>query len=371
MKMNQMLIYPFDCEFVPFVRHQSLIRDFKLHKLVSPKGWGYKGDACIADYGDKTGFIVENDFESAMSECDALMLVDSKLPLDFDSNIRSKVAAAASEHKIIYNVRKFDDQTNDEIKSICEKFNTKINTLKREKEIFASENPQLFEINTPVILVIGLSENTNKFEIELSITEKFIHDNYKVSLIASRQRCEFLGAHSFPSFMFDIINDNDKIIYFNHLIKGIEMAEDPDVIVVGLPGGALPINKDFPNGFGILTYLVSQALKPDYVIMSSLYMDYLGNSFTDYYNSINCMINRKFGFEIDYHNIANSIIVWNESNEAKELEYMRIDSSFLDKKFEKIYQNQNFSNILNSNSLDKLYESIIEKLSDYSKIETV
>lgn len=59
-----------------------------------------------------------------------------------------------------------------------------------------------------------------------------------------------------------------KKLRFNHYVNYIANSEDADIVIVGVPGGVVPIsNKLFD--FGIMNYMVANAVKPDYVILNT------------------------------------------------------------------------------------------------------
>lgn len=122
---------------------------------------------------------------------------------------------------------------------------------------------------------MGVTNKACKFEIQLSIRENLQSKGYKISQIGSRNYCEFLGFHSFPGFMYNRnLSESEKIILFNNYIKRLENDENPDLIVIGIPGGIMKRNDTFTSYFGIFAYEISQAVTPDYVICSTQYQDF-------------------------------------------------------------------------------------------------
>ena len=48
--------------------------------------------------------------------------------------------------------------------------------------------------------------------------------------------------------------EREKIIGFNKYVKMLYMLERPDVLVIGVPGGAFSFDEYFDNNFGITNY---------------------------------------------------------------------------------------------------------------------
>ena len=75
----------------------------------------------------------------------------------------------------------------------------------------------------------------------MQIISVLLKENYKVSLISSRQFGNTENIHAFPGFMNgNGLNESEKIICYNQYLKYIEENEKPEVIVVGIPGELLP-----------------------------------------------------------------------------------------------------------------------------------
>ena len=83
------MIYPYDIEFAPVLRHKSMFKDLEIVKVLSPKGWGFtQKDAATADGGSKIGITVESDFENSLNGCENLLLIDSYNSIDFKKFIK-------------------------------------------------------------------------------------------------------------------------------------------------------------------------------------------------------------------------------------------------------------------------------------------
>ena len=170
----------------------------------------------------------------------------------------------------------------------------------------------------------------------------------------------------FPQFMYEnSLSETDKIISFNHYVKYIELNENPDLIVIGVPLGIMPFDNEFNNNFGIMLYEVSNALKPDYTIFSNTYSDYSKEYFEDTCN----MVKYKFGFDIDCFNMSNTRIDWNKSKMLGKKSYTKISSEFIDKEIPKFSDNDiPIINIFNKSNSSFLYKHLIDSLSDNEKI---
>ena len=375
MKDNEkLLIYPYNMQITPVLRHKSLFSGYDISCLVSPNGWGFTGkDAGIADSGPDIGITVSSDFEKALDLCDTVMIIEPHLPFSFEKNILHKIKLAIKSNKNIICLLQLEKQTVEEIDSLCNcqgvyfiYFNGAQNILSGDIHF---ENESIEEIDTPIILVTGIAERTNKFEIQLTLREKIQKSGYKISQVGSRSYCEMLGFHSFPSFMFSSgVTEVNKVLMFNRFIKKIEDTEEPDIIVIGVPGGIMPFNRTFTNKFGLLAFEISHAILPDVVIASLLYEDYKPEGFDIYANSIKY----KLGFDVDFFNVANTQFDWARAYEEKVLSYLSLDYKFIDEKKTNFTKNKiPVFNILNKDDSDNIVKQAIEKLTGYADVQIV
>ncbi len=373
MSINEkVIVFPYNLEFSPIIRHKDLLKNLTIVGLVSPIGWGFNGkDACTADGGSEINKIVSCDFEGLLNKCDTVIICNSRDPLDFKCEIYPNIIKAISCRKNIICLISLEDENKAEIKRLCNENNVYFKYLysNRKKSYNTGGIEKLFKIETPIVFVIGTTIRTSKFEIQLNIKEGLLNIGYKISQIGSRDYCDLLGFHSFPGFMYDNnLNEAQKIVLFNNYVKRIEYDEKPDLIIIGIPGGIMKINDTFTNNFGIFAYEVSQAVSPDYVICSTLYEEYTNEYFIRLANSVKY----KLGFEVDCFNFANVKLDWVKSNEQNSEVYVSLDSRFINKE-KKRYRGLDIPlyNIFSMNDSQVIISDIVKKLSEYSEIGAI
>lgn len=368
-KIQTATVYPVDANIIPVIRHTELLNKISIKHLVSPVGWGLsERDAGILDGGEDTGFIIESDFQKAIMDSDILLLVNSEQKLDFDTFIFHKILMAKELNKSILLAMdlKAEDHEKLEKNNVVYTYIGLHNTNINDQQFLENENT-ILDIDTPVVFVTGISERTDKFEIQLAMTEQLKKMQYKVTLIASRKHSELLGAYSMPDFMTEIgLMEPQKILSFNHYVKYLEIRDKPDLIIIGIPGGILPISNKFPADFGIMLYEISHAVTPDYVILSTFCEDYTIKSF----ESISHVIQRKYGYPIDCFNISAKKIAWLDSVELDKLCFLTLDNNFVSNKI-KGFNNYNIHNVLQNGSEVKMAQNILKQLNEYTYVKSV
>lgn len=369
--MNKSLVYPFDLEFAPILRHREMLRNFEITKIVSPFGWGCCGkDASFTDGGGHIGITVEADFEKALSKCDTVLFVDSHGMLDFEKSILPKAEKALQNGRKIIYARTLGAGEREKLTTACGTGAIDFSYQPNDKEIGEHLiDESLYDITTPVTFITGNAECASKFEIQLSIRQELVKLGYRISQIGSRGFCGLLGFHSMPSFMTGCaIPDYIKITMFNHFLKSIELCEKPDIIVIGIPGGIMPISKKFTCKYGISAFEISQAVRPDYVILSTLYDDFKDSYFEKFCGTVE----KKFGYGVDLFNISGKKIEWTDSDEEEELTYLTLDTGFVDKKLSSLHgYHKNLFNILDRNASKEICDKMISKLSEYAYVKSM
>lgn len=362
--MEQVAIYPYNESYAPVVRHQKLMRDMRIKSLISPKGWGLNGE-CIKTIDVE--YLVSDNFLSEIESCTAVWFVeDDNIPLP-SKTLKEKLNDALKQNKKIIYTRSsnFEDE---DIKKIIQ--TGKEIRIQSEYTFPEIRSKACFNIKTPVIFVLGLSENTDKFEVQLALREQFIQNGYKVSSISSRRDSAILGMHPLPSWLLDdSTSETNKIISYNHLIKNIELDENPEVIIIGIPGGVFPFSKSIHNYFGISTYEISNAVTCDCAVFCSPYLDYSLDM--SYFSRMSTEVNRKFGFTIDHFHIAARTYDYVFAQPFEEtFSWITLDEQFIDEKIEK-YESENVYNLLKTTAISELTSKIIDQLSETPKAQSI
>ncbi len=365
-KYNTM-IYPFDVDSVSLIRHYDIVEDYNFVHVVSPNGWGLTGkDVGYTDDGEPLGIVVENDFNKALEDCDTVLFVKSNQELDFFGIVYPKMIIAAETSKNIVCTIKLEEKEKNIISSICSKNNKFFKYIIKEfKQLDGPLEEENYKIDVPVIFVAGLCERTNKFEIQLNIREALLQMGYQVSQIGTHSYCELMGFHSFPQFMFEKdFYEWEKITLFNHYVKKLEVTEEPDIIVIGIPGATMPIDELFTNKFGNMVYQVSEAISPDVAVLSVLYQKDIT---TDYFKFISTAHKNKYGFDIDCYNMANAIYNDDYSKFVRKVQYVTCNYKFISEKI-KSYSSLETPvfNILDKDAGKQMTEFLVDKLSEYA-----
>lgn len=364
--MNKIAIFPYDEDFYPFLRHADSMSDIEIKKVFSVQGWGYIGKSvCL---GESEKLEVENLFNIQKDNTyDVLVIVESEHILD-ELYLYKAVEFIAKEGKDIWIFKRLTVEQYKRLEEICNKYNTTIQdfwNLEGTKPKLGEEEI-IYEIGVPVIAVGGMGEKVNKAELQADLYYLLGKAEYKVAWVSSRMESVLFGGQGFPYFMFENgLTEKKKILLYNHYLKWLEQTEQPDVILIGIPGGIMPDSKKQLGNFGITAYEILNAVMPDYFIMS-LYCCELGEK---YLNELLKIMKYKFNVEIDCFYVSNMEQDVYSLNQITPVEYIRLEPSVVQRVIAEIdYKDMP---IYHAKTLEALYRGMIDKLGEYSDCQVL
>lgn len=322
MTVKKILIYPYSKMHEPVIRFSEFILDYEVEEIISPPGWGLIGKEV---YSKKRNYIISDDFTSALEKCDVVWFVEDEILELPRSVLNEKILQSIQYNKQIIYTRDYSAEI---IKLIPEELNITPQSISEMKYEGESGLILLDQVK-PIVFVAGTSPNTDKYAMQLALVAGMRKKGYRVSAVTSRQGSEVLGLHSIPEFMFDSsVSIHEKILRYNHLIKQIEIQENPDVIIIGIPGGVIPYSKKIHNDYGIIAFQIFHAVDCDCGIFCSLY----GLYDEEYFDRIESLIKNKYGVSIDYHHVSS--VMLDSSTQNRYIDkgiYLTLDKNYTEK----------------------------------------
>ncbi|MDD3415194.1 MAG: TIGR04066 family peptide maturation system protein [Lachnospiraceae bacterium] len=352
-------IFPFGKEFEIVLKYSELLQEINVTHLLAPNGFGLSEK--VVTVREKKYIVYDRIKEKEKNDFQALMIVESFQKISFGI-ICQQIEIFGMWKKKILIARHFTNEENNIILDICRKYDVELIDTTAEFNVMQtiySPFMEIREIHTPIVAIAGNGENCSKFELQLEIRKRLLEDGYAVSSIGSRRNCELLGMHSFPQFMLEkILSEEEKIICYNNYIKLIEKTEQPEVIVIGIPGGLMPVTKKKHIHFGISAYEIFNAVVPDFTILT-LHKDAYNE---EYFDEISNFFKYRFNIKPDCYILSNYAIDRFSIGSVMPIKYIEHDSLEIEKQ-EKRYVHK----VYNQNSYDDMYRYMIETLSSYEE----
>ena len=156
------------------------------------------------------------------------------------------------------------------------------------------------------------------------------------------------------------VDENEKIIAYNNYIKYLSEIDKPDIFVLGVPGGILPITRRQPEHFGIFAFEVFNSVKPDYMIFNL----YNADVERKYLSEMKMLMKYRFDVDIDAFYISNYIQDGLSLNTFMPIKYIRQEQQDVEEKWEKFGEG-----IYYKSKITLLVENLIQTLNGYKEIE--
>lgn len=296
--MKKLLIYPFTKEMCPLVRYRSLLKEYELIAAIPEQGFGWEGkDVCEIDGGTPTGFLLGGIFSDELKRCDAVLLKGGEKNKKKEYT-ECEELARASEKELI----------------------TIIPTIMQEPEITPSDL-KLKEIPIPVVMVMGLGENCQKFDIQLGLRDTFMKAGYKVSQFGTKSYSMLFGVDPLP--VAPETSLWKKVYLYNNLFWETYKRDKADILIIGVPGGIMPITSYAYEMFGETALALSYAARPDITLLS--YYNVVPTQ--EYFEMLRQYAHYRLGaVNINFHASNTKLI---NDNDTHALSYLTLKSQFV------------------------------------------
>ena len=348
---DRILVYPVDRKSLSIIESSENYSSIHLCQLVSPLAWGYENYSARTSEGQ---VMISHDYETALCDCTAVWFVDSWNELDFIKFIEPAFRSANQQGKKVVCSRKLTDN---ERASLSDLEITYI-----DYSIFTTipkQDDRISEVVTPVIYVLSSTEYCNQFYVETALTAALRNRDYKTLLVSSQKEGVAFNEATLPGFLFfSSFTENEKVIAMNRYICHLEKEYQPEIIIIGVTGAAMPYNNQHSSDFGIIAYEMSEAIKPDFSIMCSPCLSYEHKSFEEIEKSIF----GRLGVCIDIHSLSPFALDYNEISTEKRLGYLSLDEKYVQDMISKI----DYTGLLNLNTMNGISSAadrVIDKLS--------
>ena len=233
------ILYPYAKEAEPIARHADLLKEMQLTALISPRSFGYVGSAVALADGE--ALLVTDDIMEAAGKADVLLVPEFSASARTEAGYIDRLCRLAPHLRTLLCAARLRPQSRERLAECCAAHGCALrfptgDTMFTGAQAAGLDRLELLTV--PIVLVAGMWEGTDKFEVSLSLRQKLLADGYRVSQIGARSYCELFGFHSFPAFMYDpTVDETQKILLFNRFVYAVCREEKPDILLLTIPGG--------------------------------------------------------------------------------------------------------------------------------------
>lgn len=364
--MKKAVIYPFSHEHMALLRYlKDFHSDIIISSVAAPSGSGLCGqDAGWADARWKMDIHVSNDIAGELDKTDVLLVPFINKEAAKFIPIYETMEIAANMGKDIISYYPLTAREKKQISILCRnKGRTYVDGFKDRRGLWNQAFINIREMPVPVIFVGGIFAEVNHMEIVVSLAKKFRQNQLKVSAVGIRPEYNLFGFH-YLSALADFVHGKTAgnhietlIIMLNNFLYNLIVQEHLDILIVDVPGGMIDTPL-YPNASGVFAYLLSQVLKPDYMIGTTLYAGAKG---TDYMPLVQ-EIDHRFGFALDCIHMSNQYLDTDNSEQNRKMDFgfMPIQKAW--EKTPMLDGGVPCFSLLEERQLSMVHEDIIKKL---------
>ncbi|MCL2284792.1 MAG: TIGR04066 family peptide maturation system protein [Firmicutes bacterium] len=343
--MKKLAIYPFSKKLSPIARFSDMLKEYQLSVVYAPKSFGLEGiDAGVVDGGGHIGVTVTSIGDDMPFDTILMDYHPSIVNMDAYLNI---IKRCEGQNKKIIVTRQLSNKLfNNESHSFCI----------LGGDVVPEENVQninvsmgLFDIDVPVIMVLGKGEQCNKFDLQLAVRRHFVDRGYKVCQWGSKEYSELFGFPSLPAFVSGNSSLTNRIIYLNrHIYETVRM-QAPDLIIIGVPGSIMKFSNQLVGDFGETSLIISNALKTDVAMLSTYSLPYK----LEYFKLLQNYCKYRLDLPVKHFNIANTRCDYNR--DRNNLSYLSLDCNFVMNELGDDVNTSDEINVFNMFNLQSIY----------------
>lgn len=271
-RIKRALVFPYNKETSSLLRYAELL-PFTIIDVYDCRLSGKLSKQIVA--GDDKIYYIKNIENCLWKGFDTLILGHIRdLERLSQREWKNELLSQCLEHKI--NVFSFDEEGMEKWKF---RFNQaglwlyypKLNGNLPEKRQFG----KMFAIRTPVLGVLGTSNQQGKFTLQLGLRKHFLRDGYRLCQLGSEpESLLFEMDEVFPfGFESNIKLDTRKYItYLNSCMSSMDQ-QNPNIIIVGSQAGTIPMQWDHIDNYPLDRICFLLGTLPDGVLLCVNYHD--------------------------------------------------------------------------------------------------
>lgn len=356
-------VYPFDVERNILVKYRDLLKDYEIVSCVCDRSSPLEHEDAGVFFNNKTGIKITKDLKQILNVVEAIIL------LDVTSDISDLVIESSVKVLMLEEQAKIYENFVNKLGSRFILIDYTVSNAGIPSDFSILANSKLHNIDIPIVTVMGMGEQSEKFDVQLYLRRLFTQQGFQVEQIGSNPLSPLFEITTFPEFMFSKqLSLTEKVFRFNQYVYEMIKNTNADLLIIGVPGGIIPINDNVHNDFGEIALAVSQAVKIDVNILCMYLFDNLTTNDFDYLYQL---CESKFNCKTEYFNISSTMYNYNEEKEESYnmMEYMTFSKEYVEDKFN-CSESQKYQLFNQGYSLGELLaeHNIIERLSNNIEI---
>ena len=342
--------FPFTPEVEQLARNRSILKDYEMSSILS-----FKEDKVhLNDFQARTGIPCFTSIEQALKNIDSLILLSKGCDHTWEKYYDCIDYATSHEIPVYCGEKVISSMPE-------EKYRSLVHLIHNESTMECPfSNDKLLEIDIPIIAIMGVGENCGKFECELELKQYIDGLGYQCLPLSSNPLGKYAGMVLFPDFLYDdSVSFPQKVLGLNRYVYELCKINTPDVLLVGVPGGIIPLSNTEANRFSEIPLVISLALHIDAGVLAVYFTDK-----RSYLSDLSKVCLQRYFTPIKVFYISRQSAVMDPDSKA--MQFMNLSNEYISEHSAKSIEQNIATPLKNNNSV---YQLIIQGLSE--NLETV
>ena len=255
--MEKLVLFPLNNDTEVLINNWEKSNEYQIAALSSY----YEHQESLKLLQEEKAFFCDTDFAVCLDKADAVVFAENTMGHSYEG-YKERVLLAQKSGKKIY----IHASIPEKIGVACEK-NDLLQGYIFPKDL--QEEIIFREIDVPIISIMGMGENCDKFNLQVKVKKIIEKQGYHVLSICSNVLGKFLGMEILPEFLYSkSISYPEKINYLNIWIYQLQKQRKPDIILLGCPGGISEFEDFESNFYGEIPLVVANSVSIDYGIIT-------------------------------------------------------------------------------------------------------
>ena len=163
-------IYPYNRKVSSLIRYSDLLSGYEIVSAIVPNGFNaLHKDVAILEKRTNMGILGQTCFSEGIKNCDILIVAEFDSDTQFRRKIIENVIKAMSEGKDILSLFMFDEEEERIFNRMADVYSIKYTSYKNFSDLTVPYSDSLRETYAPIILVAGINEECQKFDIQIEL----------------------------------------------------------------------------------------------------------------------------------------------------------------------------------------------------------
>lgn len=336
---DKVTLYPFSPELTAMVRNFAQVQDkLDLEGVATMPSATFPGNdiSCLANK-ESTGFLISEGSNIERDKFSGLLVPRHLSEADpADCRVIELICQAAERGKRIICCDDSVEDIPNSIRQVANDSQQNVELICHDGEdVSESLGSEYGQLRTPVVLVGELIAQADSFDVLVNLYLALQRSGIRALVISRQPIGRLAGFASVNHILKGSLPESKKIIAMNKYVRELERISMPDIILLEAPDPILKYNNIAPNGFGIQSYMLCQAISPDYILCCMPYdmvdQQLIGLLSKDF--------NIRLGAPISAVCMSNLIVDSASVIQSKVISFVRVDTDMVRNRIDQIGSN--------------------------------